>query len=44
MRKVECGFEFVETHEGLDDIQSDVIREVWGRTGHFYLGVTLCWL
>ena len=36
MRKVECRSELVETHEGLEDIQSDVIREVWSRTGHFY--------
>ena len=27
MRKVECCSEFVGTHEGLEDTQSDVIRK-----------------
>jgi hypothetical protein len=27
VRKVECCFEFVRTHEGLEDTQSDVIRK-----------------
>jgi hypothetical protein len=27
MRKVECCFEFVGTHEGMEDTQFDVIRK-----------------